>query len=681
MKIAWAVAAMMLLLVFQADALFLHGSGSSGGGSTLSLLQMAGGQVGALSNGGSALPIIGNGKFTGSAPASMTATVSGCGGGSLSVITLLTPSYGAGTYQVQLAQPTAAGTGCTITVTDNLGRSATSPTFSTIDLPAGSAVVSQIHNAPGWLPSHAYSPASGPKTRILNGPGWTSGAYVPGALLRAYELTSGSCTSASSGGPTGTSASITDGTCTWKYLSGVDYITVSGWAIDAPVWVSGKTYAYYEFMTIVDGGILKSYLLDGTDANAFCTSTVAPTGTGSPGGFWSTGSQQTADGCFWDYLGDVTYSSQASSMPVQTYSETQGAISHIDRPYTGVIWNDAEYVAGSGGERSPITLFNHVESALGMEATFQVYSGLGAYITLTAATGESFGENLTTSTPLAGYDATKGVALRNSSTTFAPIFAATGLGCGPAGLCVWDGGVVINGLQMKSAAGMGLHMHDTSTVTNNIIDGGWVNDKGGWCTAIYQDSGGILVNNLILSHGCGGMAFKYGNSFALYNTVVNVGSESNTAALLYGLAWTTQNQALANSAIYGYTHVAGELQGVGPDPLNSRGIGNVTDIASPDNTGTTWWINGTPNISNVTAAPGTTFGVSGASMFVSPGSDYRPGTALTNSGTAFGAFYTNCLAIPGSCTPVYQTMDTPDVLGNTRPNGSSQISSGLEQAP
>ena len=65
-------------------------------------------------------------------------------------------------------------------------------------------------------------------------------AIIPVRPLDAYQLIStGTCTSASSGGPSGTGASIKDGTCTWKYLSNVDYISITGWAFDNRPWKSG----------------------------------------------------------------------------------------------------------------------------------------------------------------------------------------------------------------------------------------------------------------------------------------------------------------------------------------------------------------------------------------------------------------------------------------------------------
>lgn len=638
----------------------------------------------------------GVGTYTGTAPTSMTATLSGCGGGTPATSNLVTATYGTGTYQIQFAMPTAVGTGCTITVTDNLSRTATSPAFKVTSSTQGATINANIHNAPGWIASHTYSTTG---TRVLNGAGWTPGSpghFNPGFALNAYQLTSGSCTSASSGGPSGTGGSISDGSCTWAYKSGVDYITFTGWQLDAPLWVSGKTYTYYEVMTLNDGGVLRSYQLDGSSQNAFCTSTAAPTGTGTGvGGVWGTGQQTTSDTCVWDYLGDVTYSSQIASIPTMTYVNNAAAVlaatgsptatAHWDRPYNALVWNDAEYVAGSGGERNPIALFNHAASGICLECNVQ---GAFYYTTVTPATGEGFKASLTTSTPLAGYDATKGVAFRNSNAT-ASFVGATTNNAGPAGLFLWDLAVILDGVQAKSTAGPGVFGFNSDIIQNNIIDGGFNNigSNNAWCMAVWVDNLAVVVNNLVLSHGCAGIGAKYGNTFILWNTFVNVGGVSNTAALLYNWTWVFQDIAFADNAVSGYAHVAGECSAGGcvhVSPINSRSVGNVTDVAGPDNTGTTWWIDQQTAGSSVTAVPGTTFSISPSAMFISPGSDYRPNTGLSTAGAAFGAFDVNCrpdLTPPCAPGPNPQTRDTPDILGNARPNGSSQYSTGAEQHP
>lgn len=72
---------------------------------------------------------------------------------------------------------------------------------------------SNIHsNLSAWVGSHAYSLGN----RVSHS-------------SAAYQVTVAG-TSASSGGPTGTSSSITDGSVTWKWLSAVDYVSVQSWA-------------------------------------------------------------------------------------------------------------------------------------------------------------------------------------------------------------------------------------------------------------------------------------------------------------------------------------------------------------------------------------------------------------------------------------------------------------------
>jgi hypothetical protein len=349
----------------------------------------------------------------------------------------------------------------------------------------------------------------------------------------------------------------------------------------------------------------------------------------------------------------------------------------MDRPYKAALWNDGEYVAGSGGERNPIVTVNHAANATAVEGNIQ---GPGVPVTITAAPGESFADSLTTSTPLAGYDPTKGVAIRNPNTS-SPMAGPGQLGGSNAGILAWEFGTNISRIQMQAPFGPGLYGFNSNIFTDNIIDGGYLNVANSTCVNIWMDNIGILVNNLILNHGCIAIGIKYGNIFVGYNTIVNVGSVTAPVAIVYMWSWVFQDVAIFNNAISGFTHVVGENREFGTSPINAASIGNVTTTTGPDTTGTTWWRPTQPNQSVVVAAVGTTFGVSAASMFVSPGTDYRPNTALTSSGAAFGAFSVNCWTGLGGCVPFMQTWDTPDILGNARPNGSSQVSTGAEQHP
>ena len=187
----------------------------------------------------------------------------------------------------------------------------------------GPVVTSQIHNAPGWEPTTSYTYTVGPptnhKTRVVNGAGWNGTSFTYGSALKAYELiapTSGSCTSAGSGGPSGTGSSITDGGCTWKYLSGVDYVSITGWQNDnGIVWGSGTTYYYSDVVRLNTSpysvfGMGFSGGSAGPTSNG-CVSTIAPT-IGASG-------TMLADGCEWWYYGDLTYSSGNGTMPSQNF--------------------------------------------------------------------------------------------------------------------------------------------------------------------------------------------------------------------------------------------------------------------------------------------------------------------------------------------------------------------------
>ena len=261
--------------------------------------------------------------------------------------------------------------------------------------PPTQTIISQIHNAPGWQHSTGYTSRTGPFTRVVNGPGWdeSSDTYKPGQPLNAYQLTSrGSCTSAGSGGPAGTGANITDGTCTWKYLSPVDYISITGWSFDNRPWKSGTAYLYGDY--IVTGSPLRAYEQFNP---AGCTSAVAPTGTASGSGTVFA----TSDGCQWKYWADVLYSSEKSFIPTQRYASKPNASYEMRANYEAQLWNDREYVAGQHGEAVPIRVQAHLDNTQDgfpyhMEGGGPICTICYSLILLPAP-GESFVDTLTPS--------------------------------------------------------------------------------------------------------------------------------------------------------------------------------------------------------------------------------------------------------------------------------------------
>jgi hypothetical protein len=385
--------------------------------------------------------------------------------------------------------------------------------------PPSATVVSQIHNAPGWQHSHAYTYATGPYTRVVNGPGQNeaNGTYNPGQTLEAYQLTStGSCESAASSGPTGTGSAIQDGTCTWKYLSPVDYNSITGWAFDNKPWQSGATYNYRDY--VVSDSPLRAYTLE----NDNCVSTNAPTGAGQDL------IVKTGDGCQWHYFAPVLYTSGKSYIPTQTFRNGKGLAAYNLRVnYAAHLWNDREYLAGANGELLPIRTQAHFDYQ-NDEGNGYNSEGIGIscttcyHMVITAAPGESFRDKLTPDLPLTGYDPTKGVAIRNSSNRY------------PA-LLLRDNFVDFIGLQVKSdhtsafdaASGHGNEI----TIRASILEGGAAGPT------VMLDSGpSVLSNSLVISHANIGVKAKY-PAVILHSTIVNPDHTANSIGIESDQQW------------------------------------------------------------------------------------------------------------------------------------------------
>lgn len=779
--------------------LLLLGASPALAQNTISLLTLNTGIVGQSTTSGSftGYPMTATGTYHGTAPTGIpSASWTGCGGGSATLWNpfaaqgyghngpaFITGQYPAttfsgqdGTFTMGVIVPATAGTGCTLTITDNRGASSTSPPTNVYNYPSGGELSYNVHNAPGWLHSHSYAPpaatatftngsaniamtnvltagtpvyfetsgglptnfsvgktyyaiatglsgsnvqvsatvggaaitagsagsgtqtgyAGGAHTRVNNGAGWTesTGVWNPGSALKAYELTSGSCTSAASGGPTGTGSSISDGTCTWKYLSDTDYVSYTGWLLDAPPWTS-QTYVWGTFVTVNTGGINRAYALadstpDNSIATSLCTSTVAPSGVGD--GFQNgttLGQLTTADGCVWGYWGDVLYSSQTSdlaqhsALPESQYTQGSNNLlpqSRLARPYTALLWNDREYVAGSNSELGPFQVSYHLTRWGGVGGETTWWSCVGPtemvdcpLMTVKAAPGEGFASGFTPSVPLSGYDPVKGVAIRNPNIT-----SAGGGSSGSRGLRVGDFNVEVQGLQIKSETSDGLVADNWAFILDNIIDGGY--PAGSTLqSAVWGDVPVIVANNLIISHGWNGLAFKYGSSVALFNTIVNAGSTTDAVCITYQWAWVWANLIAANNACYNWPHFGAYSNSEPTQVFDATSKNNVTDTHSPDS-GTVPIGGITTTSGTVMVVPNSTYDASGSSMFVAPGTDWRPGPALIGAGASYGTFTWGCAAGAAGCVAQSENFDTPDAFGTARPQSSSWTV-GVEQAP
>lgn len=553
----------------------------------------------------------------------------------------------------------------------------------------GAIIVSQVHNAPGWQPSHTYHYATGPYTRVVNGPGWTpaksgdrgflhgivstftseqgesTGLYHPGQTLDAYQLTStGTCTSAPSGGPTGTGAAIKDGTCTWKYLSRVDYISITGWAFDNKRWKSDTLYHYRDYVTA--GSPLRAYAL--TDNS--CMSRVAPSGTG--GHFDGFGHKITTnDGCHWDYIAGIIYSSEKSYIPTETSTGPNSPIRiMLHANYEAQLWNDQEYVAGQNGEVQPIRTQDHDDYRqdggvlIGCKGSPCYHRKF--HLIITTAPGESFRDSLTPSDPLSGYDPSKGVAVRNNMPSRWPYE--------PAGIDVHDNYADLIGLQIKSVHGAAINglssLANDMTIRDCILDGG-SDDPGTSHAAVTTDTSSVVANSLVIAHGPIGIYFKY-PGYALHDTIVNPDHVANSVGITTWHNWVFKGQTVSNTAIFGFAHAAAstaeEFTPRGR-PSSGRGITwfgghNVTDAPQGDDA------RKTPGGIAYTL-PGTIYGASPSAAFMAPGTDWRAknGGPLAGRGSAFGIFglYCSTRQNPNCSWRVNYDFDTPDIIGTPRP--------------
>lgn len=619
-----------------------------------------------------------------------------------------TASGASGSVSLTPAQTTIYGVTCT-----GAGGSVTKSVTVTVNPPVpngptGTEVVAQVHNAPGWQPNTTYTYSAGPPnghfTRVVAGPGWTpsggtSGTWNSGQPLNAYQLVStGSCKSGSTG-PTGTGSSISDGTCTWKYLSNVDYVTLSGWALDdGTVWSKGTDYGYNRVVqtTDTDAPVYQQ-------ATAGCESTIKPTGTSAQ--------LKLADGCVWRYVGKVTYTSRTVSFPMTQffYDSLQGTVSgntltitaqpstwpvvvgqYINYPgiptplkitggsgttwtlsgsvatsysgkiftsiegatqagsrkccevmanniYVANLWNDREYVSGQNGEGSPITIWNHNYEY--NDAFHDLYPQYPAN-----TSHSEFGFPMRIQAAVGEGFASTFAA--NASLPLGGYNANNGVairGVGGPGLVAEDNKVRFTGLQVTTDSDMAINSMlrscNTCIFDHNILEGGKAN------TSIPVTNCGAQCfwnNNLIVVKGLIGLMLDYGGR--VYNNTIVCPSGGCQVAIANTRDWITYyGTAMDGNAVFGFPHFTGTnfYEGTWPG----------------DCTWTCTTVQGTNNITDVPASdgadfPATSFVQSGTSkMFILP---FQTGSKFWNGKRyiAICGAYTGSpdgLPIPGVC--------------------------------
>ena len=517
----------------------------------------------------------------------------------------------------------------------------------------GRTIISEVHNAPGWLPVHSYTSATAPYTRVVNGPGWVpaAGSYKPGQLLNAYQLISaGTCVSGPTG-PAGIGSSIRDGSCIWRYLSRVDYITLSGWSYDAVAWKQGQ-YSFRDYVT--SDTPLRSYTIE---SKGVCASTVPPTGTGSN----SNRVFKTSDGCEWRYVGDVIYTSRRSYIPTEKLppSGNGPGTYTMDANHQADLWNDREYLAGSNGESAVIRLAGHYDLSDGFswrEGNWRIKPDNPYHIIITAAPGESFVDHLRPSDPLRGYDPSKGVAIRNPD---------------GAGIEIRDAFVDIIGLQFKGTNDNAI-MRDwgwAGSLVQCIVEGG--SPAPGYKTlTLWGGTQTAIANSLIINHGRLAIMSKYPFSIH-HSTVVNPDHVPDSIGIQSIWKWYFKGITIENTAIFGFSHATAHIDqahlGVNQPAefWTADSTHNATDASGSDG-GNLHSPLPPSQLLDADPMPGALYSLRMSDVFVAPGRDWRlkPGSPLIGAGFAF------CSAQMSACGyKVARDYDTPDIIGTPRAQG------------
>lgn len=461
-------------------------------------------------------------------------------------------------------------------------------------------VVSHVHNAPGWLPNHAYAAGE----RVNAGAGWNGSSFVPYQPLAAYKAPA-ACTSA---------PAWPDAACNWQKLSDTDYVTLTGWGYDAPAW-SAKSYAAAEI--VVSGTPLTAY-----KAGDVCNSSIAP---------------PTVDACQWQPLAPVIYTSGRSFIPPQTLNPASpnNDYVHITQIYQANLWADREYVLGQGNELNFI-LQNHDDHK--NDSLLPVYDvGFAAAgyqrrnipIIVTAAAGESFRDRLAAdaSLPLGGYSPANGVAIKGE-------------------IQVEDNAVTFSRLQVQSSA-RAITMN--SRGCNMCIADGNLLDAVGMPT--HFGAGSVLANNLMLVRGANAYgAYHLYSGVAAHNTIISP-DKNGGACFMTNWDWIFPGMYVLDNACFGFQHFAVSWANI-PCPdwqcVSWHSKTNVTDAPQePFGVQTNLRIDNTdPNSQQVytSVVPDVVYGASASMAFVAWGSDYRPaaGGPIKNAGALFGTIPTIC---------------------------------------
>ena len=411
---------------------------------------------------------------------------------------------------------------------------------------------------------------------------------------RGYKVTSASCTSASSGsGPSGTGSSISDGTCTWKYLSDIDYTSISLWLQNGipaneypPDWQANTVYNKYDFVYTMQGANYLLYYANSTGTS--CATGAGPAGTSNPvndcGG---------SGGLNWTFVAYATDPNTGAPALSINYAVMRGT-------YTGYVYNGAEYLNDGmtltnpswPGYGKPLIEINDHNQPINCGAecaalNLSLPSIATSRIILTAAPGESIFDN--SSNPLV-YDASKGVAIRCST-----VYDGLASTC----LSISDYNSFVSRIQIQTPYN-GITFWSAGALSNMLVDAGG--------DGISLDDN-IILDNSVVYAGNIGIGIKY-KDVLLNDTILG-----KTGAVL-GIDQTYHpsfngSPVLSNSAVMGFTYCAAyqniDSDTPGFETALTPSDYNATDVGSGEiqngTTGITWTTHNTNMTGPATSMP------------------------------------------------------------------------------
>ena len=585
-----------------------------------------------------------------------------------------------------------------------LGLFLAAPAFATIG-------TINIANAPGWTASTSYAL----KDRVTAGAGWNGTAYTSGQPLCLFGLTvagtSGSdatvfntaCASATpaavGGGldgsvPSGWSSatSVTDGGATWKLLTRVDYVTITGFSCDdSRNWATNTTYHHLD--QIVNGG--RCYSLNSTFSGGTLPCTSASSGPG-PVGTTFAATPESDGTCRWGFEGLVTYTSTAKRLPHQitvieavTYQMQYGEDVLVQIWYGGA--QRKYYGPEQPGELSPMQTVLHSDQP-GEVNTYcfadgSIFymdcqsNGVSWYVTYRPPSGDSFADNVSPGTGPLRYDDTKGVALYTT--------AATGSNGAGDTWALGDGLTKIKGLQIKSVHGVALPTtpgnsayFNGPTNTNEVeFDGNII--EGGGINVVSCDFHCVYHNNVIILNSSTTDALAVHNKYQAAfwnNTIVCAGGGTNLTGLgQVHFLGTNTVPPMNNNYIQGCTNPYAFV-----DTFSTSGANNATTTSGTPSGTFPDIVFGTGTFT-ADSFPGTTLtGLTASSQLanstVGGSFDARVKDA---SADIYGAAATFSFSQSGAASLAWLSPITPgpDIFGTTRPiSGRYDIGAEMSSA-